>query len=112
MRTLTETRTEGPPTLIWKQLVSTFNELGIKPEDVLELDLNSGRYDTKQILLKSEVDSERFVSEFPDTFNGYDMTVTKLTVNKTNLSSNLFPLKSQTMKSSIFVLSMVRWKGE
>ena len=58
------------------------NHLGIEPDDVLELDLNSGRFDTKQILLKPEVDAERFVNEFPDTINGFEVIVNKLTINK------------------------------
>ena len=35
-----------------------FTVLEINPDDVLEIDLNSGRYDTKQILLKQSVDTD------------------------------------------------------
>ena len=74
------------------------DKLGIRPEDVLELELNSGRYDTKQILLRPEVDSERYVIGFPDIFKVYEVTVTKLTVNKTKVYLNMSPQKSLMKK--------------
>ena len=38
-----------------------FTILMIKEEDVLEIDLNSGRYDLKQVLLKPNVDIEQLI---------------------------------------------------
>ena len=75
-----------------------FNHLKIKPDEVLELDLTSGRFNTKQILLKPEVDAEKFVSEFPDTFNGFEVTVNKLTINKTKVVFKFVPLRVLTKK--------------
>ena len=70
-----------------------FTELGINPDDVLEIDLNTGRYDCKQILLKPNIDTSRLTSEFPDTFNGYSINVTKLTETTTRIKFNNVPLE-------------------
>ena len=59
-----------------------FTILKIKPEDVLEINLNSGRYDTKQILLKPEVDTDKLISDFPDTYGGFSVNVSKLTIKR------------------------------
>ena len=70
-----------------------FTELGINPDDVLEIDLNTGRYDCKQILLKPNIDTSKLTSEFPDTFNGYSINVTKLTETTTRIKFNNVPLE-------------------
>ena len=48
-----------------------FTELGIKPADIMEIDLNTGRSDIKQIRLKPGVDTDKLLSDFPDTYAGY-----------------------------------------
>ena len=68
-----------------------FVELGLKPEDILEIDLNTGRFDTKQILLKPEVDSEKLTSEFPNTFDDYVITINKLTKTNTKITFKNVP---------------------
>merc|ERR1712098_867406 len=69
-----------------------FDKLGIKPEDVLKLDFNESR-DRKQILLKAGVDSEKYVAQLPDTFKGYEVTVTKITLHKTKVLFKFVPTK-------------------
>ena len=48
-----------------------FTELGLKPELIEAIDLNTGRFETKQIRLKQGVDASKFTSDFPDTYKGY-----------------------------------------
>ena len=67
-----------------------FDKLRINPYDVLELDFNAGK-DRKQVSLKPGVDSEKYAGQFPDTFKGYQVTVTKLPLNKTRVLFKFVP---------------------
>ena len=57
----------------------TFDDLGelifdvikIKPEDCVTFDYNTGRFETKHIQLKSNVQAEQFVTTNPIMFKGY-----------------------------------------
>ena len=53
-----------------------FGELEVKPDEIQEIDLNTGRYDAKQLLFKPGVDVGRFVNNFPDTYADYIVSVT------------------------------------
>ena len=53
-------------------------ELKIKPEHILEVDLNTGRHDTKQITFKPGVDIDKYVLDFPDTFAGFHINISKM----------------------------------
>ena len=75
-----------------------FTELGVNPDDVLEIYLNTGRYDCKQILLKPNIDTSKLTSDFPDTFNGYSINVTKLTEPPLGSNSTMFLSKFQMKK--------------
>ena len=68
-----------------------FVELGVKPDEILEVDLNTGRFDTKQILLKPGVDSDKFANDFPDTFGEYTVTVNKMSQTETKVSFRNVP---------------------
>ena len=48
-----------------------FGKLRVNPEDILEIDLITGRPYVKQILFKPGVDVDRFVTSFPDTYRDY-----------------------------------------
>ena len=56
-----------------------FGELGVNPDDILEIDLNTGRPDVKQILFKPGIDVDRFLNSFPDIYGDYFVEVSKLT---------------------------------
>ena len=66
--------------------VNIFTELGLKPDNIMEIDFNTGWYDSKQILLKPGVDADKLVSDFPDTYGGYSINVSKLTQTSTNVT--------------------------
>ena len=68
-----------------------FTELNLNPEDVLEIDLNLGRYDTKQILLKPHVDTDKLINDFPDTYKGFAVSVSKLTQTTTKVTFKNVP---------------------
>ena len=63
----------------------TYDELGelifdvmkIDPSDCITFDYNTGRNDTKQIQLKSSVNSDQYVTTNPIPFKGYEVSVRK-----------------------------------
>ena len=68
-----------------------FDELHIKPEDVLELDFNGNR-DTKQLLLRNGLDVDKYIHNFPDTFKGFQVTVSKLTHTRSRVIFKFVPI--------------------
>ena len=54
-----------------------FTDLGVNPDDILEIDPNTGRYNCKQNILKPNIDTSKLTSEFPDTFKGYSINLTR-----------------------------------
>ena len=59
-----------------------FGELKIDPEEILEVDLNTVKVDTKQILFCPEVDIEHYISNFPDTFGDYRVSIWRMSCTK------------------------------
>ena len=70
-----------------------FTELGIKPADIMEIDLNTGRSDIKQIRLKPGVDTDKLLSDFPDTYEGYAVNISKLTQTNTKVTFRNVPIE-------------------
>ena len=68
-----------------------FLHLEVKPEDLLEVDFNTGRWDTKHLLFKPGVNTDKYVSEFPDTFNDYLVTVSKISITETKVTFRNVP---------------------
>ena len=60
-----------------------FSELKIKPEDILEIDLNTGRNDIKEITFKPDVDTEKMIEDFPDTYNGFIVNISRVSQKTT-----------------------------
>ena len=52
-----------------------FTELGLKPDQIEAIDLNTGRFETKQIKLKQHVDVSKILNDFPDTYNDYIVSI-------------------------------------
>ena len=52
-----------------------FEQLKINPADILEVDFNTGKMDVKQKLFKPTVDTDKYVSNFPDTFGDFSVNV-------------------------------------
>ena len=70
-----------------------FTELGIKPAEIMEIDLNTGRSDIKQIRLKPGVDTDKLLSDFPDTYAGYAVNISKLTQTNTKVTFRNVPIE-------------------
>ena len=68
-----------------------FGELNIDPAKILEVDLNTGKIDTKQILFRPEVDVEDYISNFPDTFGEYSINITRMTSTEKKITFKQVP---------------------
>ena len=68
-----------------------FGHLKIDPAEVAEVDLNTGKYDTKHIVFKSGVAIDKYVSGFPDTFSDYYVQVNRMTQNEMKVSFKSVP---------------------
>ena len=68
-----------------------FGELGVNPDDILEIDLNTGRPDVKQILFKPGIDVDRFLNSFPDIYGDYFVEVSKLSQTEKKVSFRNVP---------------------
>ena len=68
-----------------------FGELNIDPAMILEVDLNTGKIDTKQILFRPEVDVEEYISNFPDTFGDYSINITRMTSTEKKITFKQVP---------------------
>ena len=69
-----------------------FNQLKIRPEDILEVDLNTGKHDTKHILLRPSADIDKYIVGFPDTYAEYAVSVSKMTQNEQKVTFRNVPL--------------------
>ena len=78
----------------------TFDDLGelifdvikINPDDCISFDYNTGRFDTKHIQLKPNVQADQFVNTSPINFKGYEVTLKKQLVNVTRVTLKNVPL--------------------
>ena len=68
-----------------------FSELKVKPEEIQEIDLNTGRYDTKQILFRNGVNIDSYLNNFPDTYLDYYVTVSRMTQNERKVTFKNVP---------------------
>ena len=68
-----------------------FGELNVNPNDILEVDLNTGKGDVKQILFKPGVDTDRYISNFPDTFGEFSINVSKISNTEKRVSFKNVP---------------------
>ena len=55
-----------------------FGTLKINPAEILEVDLNTGKPEVKQILFKPGVDTDKYTSNFPDSFGDFSVSVNKI----------------------------------
>ena len=69
-----------------------FSHLKVDPKEIQEIDLNTGRQDTKQILFKKGVDIEKYLNEFPDTYLDFYVTVSKMTQNEKKVTFKNVPM--------------------
>ena len=78
----------------------TFDDLGelifdvikIKPEECMTFDYNTGRFDTKHIQLKPNIQVDQFLTNDPILFKGYSVTVKKQLNNITRVTFKNVPL--------------------
>ena len=68
-----------------------FGELNVNPNDILEVDLNTGKGDTKQILFKPGVNTDSLVSNFPDTFGEFNINISKISNTEKRVSFKNVP---------------------
>ena len=69
-----------------------FDYLGIKPEECIGFDYNTGRYDTREIQLKSDIDTTRFLRVEPIVFMEHNITVASLNTRSTKVTFRNVPL--------------------
>ena len=73
-----------------------FSELGLKPDMIEAIDLNTGRFETKQIKLKQGVDASKYVNDFPDTYGDYVVSITNASkLESTKVTFKNVPLEIQ-----------------
>ena len=63
-----------------------FSQLKVNPEEFLEVDLNTGRQDTKQILFRPGVNIDKYTADFPDSYLDYIVNVSKMTQTEIKVS--------------------------
>ena len=84
-----------------------FDILKIDPNHCLTFDYNTGRYDTKQIKLKPNINTETYVTASPITFKEHLVTVSLQQHDVTRVTFKNFLLMYQTRKSFISANIMV-----
>ena len=60
-----------------------FSELGLNPDMIEAIDLNTGRQETKMIKLKPGVDVSKILSDFPDTYGDYIVNIKSASIPET-----------------------------
>ena len=85
-----------------------FGELKIDTEKILEVDLNTGKVDTKQILFHPEVDIEHYISNFLDTFGDYRVSISRMLCTKKMITFKNVPLFVPDKK----ILTLCKLYGE
>ena len=69
-----------------------FEILNIKFEDCVGIDFTSGRYDTKEIALKANVDSSKYITQEPLVFKGHEISVRKMLNDTTKVTFKNVPM--------------------
>ena len=69
-----------------------FDVLGIKFEECIGVDYWTGRYDTKEILMKPEVDVTKYISSEPIIFKEHEIFVKKMLVDMTKVTFKNVPM--------------------
>ena len=69
-----------------------FDQLKIDPNSCLGIDLSTGRYDTRELLLKNGTDISPIVSMTPHIFRGHEIKATSLTNQVTKVTFRHVPL--------------------
>ena len=67
-----------------------FELLRINPEDLMEVDLNTGRWDVKNLLFKPE-ETDKYVNDFPQIYLDFLVSVSRVTVTETKVSFRNIP---------------------
>ena len=66
----------------------------------------------KQILLKPQVDTDKWINEFSDMYECLAVSVNKLTQTTTKVTLKMFLQKCQMRKYLTYVSSMEKWMEE
>ena len=69
-----------------------FDVLGIKAADCLGFDYNTGRYDTREVQLKNDIDTTRFLRVEPVEFLEHHIRVSALNTRSTKVTFRNVPL--------------------
>ena len=69
-----------------------FDILEIRPEDCLAVNLNTGRYDIREVKLKSEIETKNYVRYDPVTFKGHNIMVMRQSQNVAQITFKNVPL--------------------
>ena len=69
-----------------------FDQLKINPDSCLGIDLSTGRYDTRELMLKNGTDTSTIVTMTPHIFKGHEIIATSLTSTVTKVTFRHVPL--------------------
>ena len=69
-----------------------FETLNIQFEECVGVDYFTGRYDTREILLKPEVDATKYITAEPIKFKDHDITVKKMLIDVTKVTFKNVPM--------------------
>ena len=84
---------DKPQSLTYSQLGEfLFEQLKIDPNSCLGIDLTTGRYDTRELLLKKGTDTSAILTSTPHTFKGHEIRATLLSTQVTKVTFKHVPL--------------------
>ena len=84
---------ENVPNLTFDDLSELiFEVFNIKFEHCIGVDYNTGKYDTKEIHLKAEVDSSNYITSQPIMYKSHEITVKKMLHNVTKVTFKNVPM--------------------
>ena len=69
-----------------------FEIINIQFEDCIGVDYNTGRYDTKEVILKPHVDSSKYITSEPMEYKNHEITVKKMLHNVTKVTFKNVPM--------------------
>ena len=69
-----------------------FDQLKINPDSCLGIDLSTGRYDTRELMLRNGTDTSTIVTMTPHIFKGHEIVATCLTTTVTKVTFKHVPL--------------------
>ena len=69
-----------------------FELINIQFEDCIGVDYNTGRYDTKEVILKPQVDSSKYIPSEPLEYKNHEITVKKMLHNVTKVTFKNVPM--------------------